>query len=281
MFGKKQRYPSYSSGLSVEQQSTRYMDEDEALDGEDLDAADAAKGGPTGEKTVDTEEKLVKDSDLTASVSRNTVFTGNIKSQDNVEIFGEVEGDVTTTAVVKIYGKVNGNVTCGIMVANNANIVGNILSEKSVVLGNNTTVHGNVNAAAVTVSGQVNGNIAASESVCVNSNGAVYGDIATPEMEVCKGAIVFGAVVMEQQATEPEAVKASQDKQKEAKPVQKEAEEQPADTDLQHAAPAQTSTAAASAAQSPMTKMAQQVSAPSGADNISKKVNGELVSSRK
>lgn len=277
MFGKKQRYPSYSSGLSVEQPSTRYMDEDESLDGEDLDAADAAKGGLTGEKTVDTEEKLVKDSDLTASVSRNTVFTGNIKSQDNVEIFGEVEGDVTTTAVVKIYGKVNGNVTCGIMVANNANIVGNILSEKSVVLGNNTTVHGNVNAAAVTVSGQVNGNIAASESVCVNSNGAVYGDIATPEMEVCKGAIVFGAVVMEQQATEPEAVKAVvQDKQKEVKPVQKEPDEQPAEADL-----LATSVQSSAAPASPMTKMAQQGSTSSASDNISKKMNGELVSSRK
>lgn len=156
---------------------------------------------PAPRQTIsETEESHMIESDLTASVSRNTVFTGNISSQDNVEIFGEVEGSVTSAAVVKIHGKVNGDVTCGVLVASNASIVGNIVCEKSAVFGNETHVNGNVSATVVTVSGQINGNLNASESVSVSSTGAIYGDISTPEIEVSKGAIVFGSVVMEQPA---------------------------------------------------------------------------------
>lgn len=154
---------------------------------------------PASRQTIsETEESHMIESDLTASVSRNTIFTGNISSQDNVEIFGEVEGSVTSAAVVKIHGKVNGDVTCGVLIASNATVVGNIICEKSAVFGNDTHINGNVSATVVTVSGQINGNLNASESVSVSSTGAIYGDIATPEIEVSKGAIVFGSVVMEQ-----------------------------------------------------------------------------------
>lgn len=149
------------------------------------------------QQTSVTEENQMMESDLTASVSRNTIFTGNISSQDNVEIFGEVEGSVTSAAVVKIHGKVHGDVSCGVLIASNAAIVGNIDCEKSAVFGNDTNVNGNVTATVVTVSGQINGNINASESVSVSSSGTIYGDITTPEIEVSKGAIVFGSVVME------------------------------------------------------------------------------------
>lgn len=177
------------------------------------------------QQTSVTEENHMMESDLTASVSRNTVFTGNISSQDNVEIFGEVEGSVTSAAVVKIHGKVHGDVSCGVLIASNATIVGNIDCEKSAVFGNDTNVNGNVTATVVTVSGQINGNINASESVSVSSSGTIYGDIATPEIEVSKGAIVFGSVVMEPaKETPPEEapVKAAEPgdpEPKEAKPV--------------------------------------------------------------
>lgn len=177
------------------------------------------------QQTSVTEENHMMESDLTASVSRNTVFTGNISSQDNVEIFGEVEGSVTSAAVVKIHGKVHGDVSCGVLIASNAAIVGNIDCEKSAVFGNDTNVNGNVTATVVTVSGQINGNINASESVSVSSSGTIYGDIATPEIEVSKGAIVFGSVVMEPAKEAPpeespaNAAKPEEPESKDAKPV--------------------------------------------------------------
>lgn len=186
------------------------------------------------ELTTKTEANPMIESDLTTSVSRNTIFTGDIVSEDNVEIFGEVKGCVTSRAIAKIHGKVDGDVTCGVLVAGNANIVGNIICEKSAVFGNDTNVNGNVVATVVTISGQINGNIKASESVSVSSTGAVYGDISTPEIEVSKGAIVFGSVVMEQppalpQIEEPAAPEKEPEKEKESeKESDKEAEPAPA-----------------------------------------------------
>lgn len=183
------------------------------------------------ELTTKTEANPMIESDLTTSVSRNTIFTGDIVSEDNVEIFGEVKGCVTSRAIAKIHGKVDGDVTCGVLVAGNANIVGNIICEKSAVFGNDTNVNGNVIATVVTVSGQINGNIKAAESVSVSSTGAVYGDISTPEIEVSKGAIVFGSVVMEQppappQIEEPALPEKEPDKESENSPAANQAKEE-------------------------------------------------------
>ena len=61
--------------------------------------------------------QTTKEADLTASISRNTVITGNIVSEDNLDIFGTVEGDVKSTAVVKVYGKITGDIDCATFVA--------------------------------------------------------------------------------------------------------------------------------------------------------------------
>ena len=127
--------------------------------------------------------QTTKEADLTASISRNTVITGNIVSEDNLDIFGTVEGDVKSTAVVKVYGKITGDIDCATFVASGAEIKGNILAEKSAVLGANTVVDGNVRTGTLSVSGRVTGNVIATESAVISSTGAITGDITTPEME--------------------------------------------------------------------------------------------------
>ena len=163
----------------------------------------------------DTGEDLMRDSDLTAAISRNTVVKGDITTEDNLEIFGTVEGNVTSAAVIKIYGAVTGNIACGVLVAHNASITGDIKSEKSVVLGMNTAVKGNIQTGSINISGRVNGNIVAAESTAINSDGRVFGDITTSSIEVSKGAVVDGAVAMD----EPSA-KAGQEEAPAAEPIQ-------------------------------------------------------------
>lgn len=150
------------------------------------------------ESTVPEEEnQTMRESDLTASISRDTVIHGDVESKDNIDVFGTIEGSIKCSAVVKAYGSIHGDINCSVLVANGAEITGNINSEKSVVLGNDTTVKGDIQTGVINISGQVNGNITVNESTTVSSSGCVYGDIATPVIEVCKGAIVFGSVVMD------------------------------------------------------------------------------------
>lgn len=224
MFGKKTKYPS-TSFMPVE------ADPLQGSTGSDLLAPDAVKSAlaeepEKGIQNQEAEKSKTAEADLTASVSRNTIFTGNITSKDNIEVFGEVEGDITSPAVIKVYGKVTGDINAGTFVANNAAISGNIISEKSAVIGNDTDVKGDVKAAAVSICGNVHGSITASESVSISSAGKVYGDISTPVIEISKGAVVYGAMVMEQPKEKPALLKEpSKDKAKPKSNDAKKAEE--------------------------------------------------------
>lgn len=146
----------------------------------------------------DVGDGSMNESDLTASVSRNTVFKGDISTQDNLDVYGTVEGSVTSSAVVRIYGTVHGDIACGVLVANQSEIIGDILAEKSVVIGKGTTVAGDIHAVSVSISGLVDGDITATESAVIGSESRVSGDITTAELEMSKGAIVNGGLKMEQ-----------------------------------------------------------------------------------
>lgn len=76
----------------------------------------------------------MNESDLTASISKNTVVKGDIATKDNLEIFGHVEGDVISKAVVKVYGVVRGKICCETFVASGAKICGDITCTHSVVV---------------------------------------------------------------------------------------------------------------------------------------------------
>ena len=145
----------------------------------------------------DVGEGSMNESDLTASVSRNTVFKGDITTQDNLDIYGTVEGSIVSSAVVRVYGTVQGDIACVVLVANGSEITGGVLAEKSVVIGNGAKVKGDVHAVSVSISGWVDGDITATESAVIGGESRVSGDITTAELEMSKGAIVNGGLKME------------------------------------------------------------------------------------
>lgn len=140
---------------------------------------------------------VVNDAEFTTHISKNTRMTANIRTSDNFELFGTLDGDITGKAVVKIYGKVNGNVRAGTLVTHGAEITGEVICENAVVIGGDTKIKGNVYALSADISGEVSGNVFATESATVRRGGFVYGDLKTPALEVNKGGQIFGTVSME------------------------------------------------------------------------------------
>lgn len=166
----------------------------------DVEAAGAENGADRR-----GEEGFAHDADLVASISRNTTVNGNIDTQDNIDIFGNVNGYVASDAVVKIYGTVMGDVKCATLVSSSGGrVTGNVVCAKSAVLGEGTLVEGNVTTGVASICGKVKGNLVATELVMLGANSSVIGDITTPEIEVSKGAVIYGSVVMERH--EPQAV---------------------------------------------------------------------------
>ena len=114
------------------------------------------------------------------SVGVNVALSGTLKDQNDISVFGMVEGEV--------------------------------ISEKSITIGQTAQVKGPVKGELVTVAGVVRGAIAASEKLELLETGKVFGSIVTKNLVIHSGGIFVGKCDMptgeetvEEQVAEPES----------------------------------------------------------------------------
>jgi cytoskeletal protein CcmA (bactofilin family) len=91
-----------------------------------------------------------------------------------------ITGDLQTKSNIKIDGRVNGNV----------NASGNVS------IGGSALVEGNVTGVDVQIAGTVNGNISASGGLLLYGSAKLMGDVKAASMEVEKGALYKGSMVI-------------------------------------------------------------------------------------
>lgn len=108
-------------------------------------------------------------------VGVNVALSGTLKDQNDIVVHGMVDGQV--------------------------------ISDKSVSVGQSAQVKGPVKASIVTVAGTVRGEISAAERLEIMETGKVFGSITTKDLIVRSGAIISGKVEM---ATEVNEVKTTE-----------------------------------------------------------------------
>lgn len=94
----------------------------------------------------------------------------------------EVQGDIFSDENLSIDGKVEGTVTC---------------KQKTVTLGQDSSLDGNVYAHTLHVSGRVEGNLVALEKATIHAGAHVSGTIITPNLIVEDGSKFRGSVDMD------------------------------------------------------------------------------------
>lgn len=109
--------------------------------------------------------------------SETTNFTGNVKSDSPVYIFGQFEGDIDTTA--------------------------------SVVIGKNARVVATIHAHDIGIAGAFVGAITATGHVEIYAGGRLYGDVSASGLKIEDGAVFSGQSVMPQKNTDPFLLAAS------------------------------------------------------------------------
>lgn len=97
-------------------------------------------------------------------VGVNVALSGTLKDQNDIVIYGMVEGEV--------------------------------ISERAVNIGETAQVKGPVRGMVITVSGTSRGSIDASERLEITETGKVFGDIATKDLVIHSGATLVGKVSM-------------------------------------------------------------------------------------
>lgn len=111
-------------------------------------------------------------------VGVNVALSGTLKDQNDIIVYGMVDGEV--------------------------------ISEKSVSVGQTAQVKGPVRGVLVTVAGTVRGSIDSSEKLEIMETGKVYGSIVTKDLVVHSGAVVVGKVMMKAVGEEDETAPAEE-----------------------------------------------------------------------
>lgn len=105
-------------------------------------------------------------------VGVNVALSGTLKDQNDIAVYGMVDGEV--------------------------------ISDRSVTVGQSAQVKGPVRGQLITIAGTVRGEIAASEKLEVLETGKIFGSIETKDLIVRSGAVISGKVSMDGAEAEPE-----------------------------------------------------------------------------
>jgi cytoskeletal protein CcmA (bactofilin family) len=97
-------------------------------------------------------------------ISEKTVLTGNLSSDLDIRVAGEMNGDIS--------------------------------SKGKVIVANSAKIKGNISASEVDLAGVFKGNIKATTRVILRSNARVDGDIQTKSIVIEEGSIFNGALKM-------------------------------------------------------------------------------------
>ncbi len=140
---------------------------------------------PTYRSTLSSEKTII---------SKNTVINGEIKSFEEIDCFGKVSGNVSTTKSIKVLGDITGDVTAESVSMNNARIKGNIASESTLSADKDSYVIGDVKAQKSVIDGKIKGNINVAGHCEFLQNSVAMGTINASNLRVEFGARIKGYV---------------------------------------------------------------------------------------
>ncbi len=96
-------------------------------------------------------------------IGANTKIEGTLEAKNSIRIDGHIEGDITQA--------------------------------DGVIVGENASVNGNINARIIIVGGKVNGNLSAIHNIEILSKAEIHGDMQSSVLSVAEGAIIEGSCV--------------------------------------------------------------------------------------
>ena len=125
-------------------------------------------------------------------ITAGTSIKGDLNSQGDLDIQGSIFGNVTTDGLVRITGKVEGDVSCDNLELDSAEIRGQVVVKKQLLMRGESVVVGDMSGEQVEINGKVKGNITVSQSLHLHPQAYVLGDMNTSSIQIESGAVVFG-----------------------------------------------------------------------------------------
>lgn len=136
-------------------------------------------------------------------IAPGTVIRGSVESDCNVEVYGEVQGDILTTRDLKLKGKIQGNATGGNVELTGIHMVGDITATGIATMDAGSEVEGDVTAQSVILNGRIWGNVRVSDRLSLESSAVICGHVAAEKLSVNEGAVIQGEILIGKSVAPP------------------------------------------------------------------------------
>ena len=130
-------------------------------------------------------------------ISSETVLQGNVNGSNDLEVCGQIIGDITVEGMVKVLsGAVTGNIKATKIFIKDRIMEGNIDSDSMIDIIGKSEIKGNIKGGDIVINGRCKGNIVASEHLKLLERAMIRGDLQTKLIRIEDGAILEGYLKM-------------------------------------------------------------------------------------
>lgn len=130
--------------------------------------------------------------DETAVVTSGMRIKGDIDSAGSLDVIGTIEGNIDILGKLNITGTIQGNSKAAEVYAEGANIMGEIVSEGTIKIGQSSVIIGNLTATSAVIAGAVKGDIDVKGPVILDASAIVMGNIKSKSVQINNGAVIEG-----------------------------------------------------------------------------------------
>ena len=145
-----------------------------------------------GERKMDVQFTHNEADDETSVITKGMTITGNIVSQGSVDVLGCINGNIDILGKLNVTGAINGDSKAAEVFADNAKIVGEVVSDGSVKVGQSSVIIGNITATSAVIAGAVKGDIDVQGPVILDASAIVMGNIKSKSVQINNGAVIEG-----------------------------------------------------------------------------------------
>lgn len=147
-------------------------------------------------------------------IAPGTVIRGSVESDCNVEVYGEVQGDIVSAKDLKLKGKIRGNATGGDVELSGLHMVGNVVASGIATMDADSEIEGDVTAKSVTMDGKIWGNVQVSDLLSLESRAVICGRVSAEKLSVDEGAVIQGEILIGKSMLPPKREKSAGEENK-------------------------------------------------------------------
>lgn len=130
----------------------------------------------------------------TSVISRDTIVTGNITTNSDLTVLGQVKGDIAAKGHIYVCGAVDGQITCDSIAMSACTVEGNIIAQTGIIQDADSTLVGDVQAQNLTAAGKIVGNVTADNCISLKSTAVIIGNLNFRDLSVEQGAVLRGEI---------------------------------------------------------------------------------------